>query len=158
METERTSFKGSLLETFLYFGLVFVLLNGTTFMYTLIMGDPRLLVFNYSWIIQIGIPFVSSIIYTLINRNGVLKITDYNDLTPITTQIESLIFRNGYIRIDTNTDYIKYGKKTMWGRFFNYFFREDIEVRISENKVLIFAKRNMLVRIEMKLKYNKRIK
>jgi hypothetical protein len=73
----------------------------------------------------------------------------------LTKQIESLIYKKGYIAIDSKTENVKYVKKTIWGRFFNYFFREDINVRVIENEVLIFAKRNMLNSIELKFIYDK---
>lgn len=46
-------------------------------------------------------------------------------------------------------------KKTKWARFFNYFFRENIRMKITEEEIVIFAKKNLLDSIEMKIKYNR---
>jgi len=69
--------------------------------------------------------------------------------------IEFKHFKKGYTVIDSKTANIKYVKKTKLGKFLNQFFKEDIIVQITENGVSIFAKKNVLDSIVMKLKYDK---
>lgn len=155
MKIERTLFKISISETIILSIFLLVVLNGVIFLFSVVIGKPNLLIYDTAWISQIVFPILYSIMQTSINRNGVLKITDYNNLTTLTKQIESLILKKGYIAVNSKTEDIKYVKKTKWGRFFNHFFRENINVRVTETEVLIFAKRFILAPIGIKLKYDK---
>jgi hypothetical protein len=154
MKIEKTFYKISLQETFLLLGLMLILFNGLIFTYTLITGNPRLLIYDSSWILQFVFPILYSIIMTSINRNGVLKITSFNNATALIEKIELLV-RKRYIRLDSETGNFEYMKKTKWARFFNYFFRENIRMKITEEEIVIFAKKNLLDSIEMKIKYNR---
>jgi hypothetical protein len=154
MKIEKTFYKISLQETFLLLGLMLILFNGLIFTYTLITGNPRLLIYDSSWILQFVFPILYSISMTSINRNGVLKITSFNNATALIEKIELLV-RKRYIRLDSETGNFEYMKKTKWARFFNYFFRENIRMKITEEEIVIFAKKNLLDSIEMKIKYNR---
>jgi hypothetical protein len=154
MKFKKILFRNSLLETFLYFGLLFILINGTIFLFTLIRGNPRFLIYDSSWIIQIAFPFIFSIIQTSVNRNGILKLTVFNDSKTLTEKIDSLV-NNSYIRIVSESGDLNYVKKTKWARFFNYFFRENIKIRVTNNEIMIFAKKNILDSIEMNIKRSK---
>ena len=154
MKLVRKLFKISISETIIFLVFMLVAISGITILFSLIMGNPILSIDESQWIILIGFPFVYAIIQTSINRNGVLQVTGYKDLTTLIKQIESLILKKGFIATESNKGDIKYSKKSKWGRFFNYFLREDIIIRTKEDKTLIFAKRNILVPIEIKLKYN----
>ena len=155
MKLERTFLRVSISETIILSMFLLVVFNFVIFLFSVVIGKPKLLIYDSAWISQIGFPILYSIMQTSINRNGVLKVTDYNDLAKLTKQIESLILGKGYIAVDSKIENIKYIKKTKWGRFFNHFFRENINVWVTENEVLIFAKRNILSPIVMTLKYDK---
>jgi len=155
MKFERTLFKISILETIVLSIFMFVALNGVIFLISLFTGKPRFMFYDTAWILQIIFPFVYATIQTSINRNGVLKLSEYSDLEALTSQIESFFLKKGYIAIYSKTENFKYVKRTKWSRFFNHFFRENINVRISENAVSIFAKKHLLDSIGMKLKYDK---
>ncbi len=155
MKLEKTLFKISISETIILSVFLLVVLNGVIFLFSVVIGKPSFSIMDSGWITQIVFPFVYSIIQTSINRNGVLKLTEFADSETLTRQIESLILKKGYVVIDSNTDNIKYDKRTKWSRFFNYFFKENINVRISESGVSIYAKKHLLDSIEMKLKYGK---
>ena len=154
MKTEKTLFQISLLETFLYFALLLIVLNVPIFIFTLISGAPRLLIYDTSWITQFLFPIGVSIIWTSINRNGFLKLTMFNDSKPLIEKIESLVLKKGYVKIGSETDTYEF---VSWGRFFNYFFRENVRIEITNDEILIYSKKNVLDSIEMKLKYNKTI-
>ena len=154
MKIEKTFYRIELKETILLLGLMLILFNGLIFTYTLITGNPRLLIYDSSWVLQFGFPILYSIITTSINRNGVLKITSFNNATALIEKIELLV-RKRYIRLDSETGNFEYMKKTKWARFFNYFFRENIRMKITEEEIVIFAKKNLLDSIEMKIKYNR---
>jgi hypothetical protein len=156
MKLERNFFEISISETILFSIFVLVVLNGIVFLFSVAIGKPRFFINDSGWISQIVFPFVYSIvILTTVNRNGVLKLTEFDDLVTLTKQIESLLFKKGYIAIDAKPEDVKYVKRTKLGRFFNQFFRENVNVRISENEVSIFAKKRLLDSIGMRLKFGK---
>jgi hypothetical protein len=151
MKTEKTFCKVSIQEMFLLMGLMLILFNGLIFTFTFITGSPRLLVYDTSWIIQFGFPILFSIIWTSINRNGFLRISEFNDSTLLTAKIESIMTKS-YNRFDSETGNIEYLKKTKLARFFNYFFRENIKIEKTKEEIVIFAKKNILDTIELKIK------
>ena len=95
MKLEKTLFKISIKETLILSIFFFFLLNGFVFLISLLTGKPRFLFYDTAWILQIIFPFVYSIIQTSINRNGVLKITEYDDITNLVQHIEPLFFKKG---------------------------------------------------------------
>ncbi len=109
------------------------------------------MVYDTSWIIQFGFPILFSIIWTSINRNGFLRISEFNDSTLLTAKIESIMTKS-YNRFDSETGNIEYLKKTKLARFFNYFFRENIKIEKTKEEIVIFAKKNILDTIELKIK------
>ncbi|MEN6501802.1 MAG: hypothetical protein ABFC55_05430 [Tenuifilaceae bacterium] len=151
MKTEKTFCKVSIQEMFLLMGLMLILFNGLIFTFTFITGSPRLLVYDTSWIIQFGFPILFSIIWTSINRNGFLRISEFNDSTLLTAKIESIMTKS-YNRFDSETGNIEYLKKTKLARFLNYFFRENIKIEKTKEEIVIFAKKNILDTIELKIK------
>jgi len=153
MQFEKKLFKLSLVEPFLYFILMFILINFTFFIFSLIEGNPRFFAYDSSYIIQILMPVLYVVIMTSINRNGVLKIIDFQDSTIINSKLEIYLNKRGYLGIDTGDGTINYIRKTKWGRMLNFFVRENIKIQISENEITIYAKRNLLDSILMKLKY-----
>ena len=156
MKTERTASKISILDTIYLSVFMIVVFNGVIFLFFVIIGEPGFFIMDYMWISQFVFPVLYSIIQTSINRNGVLKVTAFDDQEALIKMIESQLISKSYIAIDSTTENIKYIKKTKWGRFLNYFFREDIRVKVAENEVLVFAKRNHLSSIEWNLIYGKK--
>jgi hypothetical protein len=136
MKFEKTLFKMSFIETIKLSVLLLFVLNGFIFLISYFQGNPRFIFYDSAWITQIFFPIVYSIILTSINRNGVLRVADYDDLTTLMQQIEHLTLKRGYIVENTNHNNILYTKKTKLGRFFNYFFRENINVQTINNEVL----------------------
>lgn len=154
MKTEKTLYKVSIQETFLQIGLMLILFNGLIFTFTLVTNNPRLLIYDSSWILQFVFPILYSIIMTSINRNGILKITQFNDTNALIERIESLMNKK-YIRLGSEIGNFQYVKKTKWARFFNYFFKENILIEKTKEEIVIFAKKNFLDSIELKIKYDK---
>lgn len=156
MKTERNLLKMSLLDTLLYFILLFVFINGIIVLFTIIAGKPRLFIHDSSWISQLLFPVIYSVIQTSINRNGILKITDYSNLNYLKEQIEKSIAKNGLHRIISESEGYIYKRKTKFGRIFSFFVGEKVIVKYSDIQIQIYSKRNMLIHIEQAL--NKPIK
>ncbi|MDY0201672.1 MAG: hypothetical protein RBR40_11870 [Tenuifilaceae bacterium] len=155
MKTDRVLFKLLPLETFSYFVLMVILLNIPLILITLIIGTPRILIYDSSWILQFAFPLLYSIIWTSINRNGVLKLTLFNDSKTLEEKLESFLLKRGYVRNGTETENIQFVRKSKLGKFFNYIFRENIRMKITDTEILIYSKKHLLVPIEMKFKYDK---
>lgn len=86
--------------------------------------------------------------------NGILDLTGFNDTKTLIEKIETRLNKR-YIRVDSKTGDYEYVKRTKWARFLNYFFRENIRIRPENDGFKIFANKNLLDSIEMKIKYDK---
>jgi hypothetical protein len=165
MKFEKVLFSMSFSETLILSMFFLAVFNGFVFLLSLMIGRPGFLLYESAWIPQIIFPVLYSIIQTSINRNGLLKITEYTDLSSLVQKIESLILKKGYIPedvnksdltiADSNTTKLAFVKNTKWSRFFNLFFREDFNLQINKDEVLIFTKRNLILSLLMGLKYDK---
>lgn len=155
MQFEKKLFKISLLETFLYFSLMFILLNGFFYIVSLIEGKPRFLSFESSWVTQVFFPVFYAIIQTAINRNGTLKIDGFQDFIILLKEIDTYLKGIGYINNNnTENQIVTYVRKTKWGRMWNFFLRDNISIQVSDNELTVFAKKNRIDSLLMKLKYN----
>lgn len=155
MHIEKKLLKFSLTDAIRHFALLFMLLNGPISLFTVIQGNPRFLTHDSSWIMQILFPVVYSLIWTSVNRNGILKLTECNEPQAILKQIDSSLKRK-YKKIELETGDYAYTKRTQWARCFNYFSRENVTIQPAADGCQIFAKKNLLDSIEMKIKYNRR--
>ncbi len=77
MNFEKVLFKMSVTDTIILFLFFFLTLNGFIFLMSLVQGNPRFLFYDTAWIIQVVFPFGYVFLLNSINRNGVLKITDF---------------------------------------------------------------------------------
>ncbi|WP_319230543.1 hypothetical protein [Draconibacterium orientale] len=151
MNIERQLFKVSIRETFLYFVLLFVLINGLVFIYTIFQGNARFMLSDSSWIYQIVFPVLFTLVHKSTNRNGELKLKNISDIDIVKNKIDMLILKKGLIKADENSEFEKYTQKTKFGRFLNLFIRENINVRYSEKEVLVYGKKHMLSLLESQL-------
>ncbi|SHG02942.1 hypothetical protein SAMN05444274_1222 [Mariniphaga anaerophila] len=157
MKLERALFKISVKETIFLAIFLLIVLNGVIFIFSVVIGKPSISISGSGWISQIALPIVLAMTQTLINRNGVLKCEEFNDAATLTKKINSLILKKGYISSDSELDKIKYVRKTKLARQLNFIFREEINVRIIDNSISIFGKRNVLESLRMNLKYDRTI-
>ena len=154
MRIERKLSKVSLYETLLYFGLMFILINGTVFLFTFVKGNPRLLLYGSSWLIQFVFPLTLAILQNYINRNGILKLTEFDNPKTLLEKVELPINRS-FKKVVKGSGDFKYLKKTKLARFFNFFFREDVQIKATDDKIMVYAKRGLLDSIEMKVRFGK---
>ncbi|MFP4366513.1 MAG: hypothetical protein ACLFQA_05415 [Bacteroidales bacterium] len=97
MKLEKVLFKMSFTETLILSLFFFGIFNGFILLFMVLTGRTGFLLYDNAWIIQVFFPFMYSIIQTSINRNGILKISGYNDLLSLVKKIENLVFKKGYI-------------------------------------------------------------
>ncbi len=105
---------------------------------------------NPIWIGQIAILLATSLTWNLVNRNGFLIVSEYKDSNSLLKKIE-LILNEKHTKIDSNPSGCKYVKKNKLVRFLEYFTKEYIRIEIKNDEVIIYTKRRLLERIEMKI-------
>ena len=153
MKIERNLMKMSLLDTLLYFVLLFVFINGIIFLFTIIItGEPKIFISDGSWISQLLFPFLYSVIHNSINRNGVVKITDYSDFDYLKEQIEQSILKNRLHVTNIESDSYIYKRKSKIGRIFDVSAGEKVTIKYSDTQIQINSKKNILIQIEQALK------
>ena len=150
MKIVKKLFSLSFLDTILFFGITYTLVSGANYIYTSIEGNPRFFLENPIWIGQIAILLVVSITWNLVNRNGFLIVSEYQDSKLLLEKIE-LILNEKYIKIDSKISACRYVKKNKLVRFFEYFTKEYIRIEIKNDEVTIHTKRKLLERIETKI-------
>ncbi len=156
MKIERKLFKVSFLETFMYFTLVFVFTNAFYYLFTIFQGKARFIVFDdyMSLFYQIGFPVMITLVHKFSHRNVEIKLTEIVDFNGVKNNIDMLILEKGLIKTYKKSDFDNYTRKTNLGRFFNLFLRENINVKYSENEIIILGKSHMISALESQLKFD----
>lgn len=155
MKIEKSYFKVSLKEMAAMIFFALLLVNGIMFLFSLLIGISFTSVFQSTWFISIVYPVGHGVIQSIINKNGVMVLSQFDDLDSLREQLEHSAGRIGYkITYKDNTT-IKFNRKATTGRFMNFLFGEDFKVVLSDDRVEIFGKRNALVRIERRVTYLK---
>jgi len=155
MKIEKRFFKVSVAEMMgmILFGLLLV--NGIVFLFAVLTGASFISVFKNTWLISIFYPVGHGVIQSLINKNGIMIISQFDDLDSLKERLEYSAGRIGYkVTYRDNTN-IKFDRKTKLGRIVNLLFREDFKLVLSGAKVEIYGKRNALIRIERRVTYLK---
>ena len=153
MKFERTLFMISISETLLFGAFYLVVLNVFVLVIALLSGRPFITFIQKSWILLVVYPLLLPILQTTINRNGVLKVEGIDDMPKALKKIDFLLLKKGYTAVNQDSGEIFYAKMKKFDKFFNFILKDDILVKSGENDVQVFAKRNMLMAIEFKLKY-----
>ena len=148
MKIQRQLYKISIKETCLYFLIMFGLINGSFFIYTLVQGNPRFLLSEASWIPQLMFPIFLAVSQNAINRNGVLRFTGFGNVEELKNKLDPIIQNRRLTKAEESPTLARYTKKTKLGQFLNFFLREDIRVKYSREKVLIYGKKHVLDQIE----------
>ena len=154
MKFERTLIKISIKETLLLAVFYIVVLNFFVLVISMIAGRPFITFVQRSWILLVVYPLLLPILQTAIDRNGVLKVEGLKDLPEALKKIDLLLSKKGYTLVNQDSVEISYAKKSKFDQFFNFILKTDILVRSVENELQVFAKRNILMEIEFKLKYS----
>lgn len=157
MKTEKQLSKISFIDTFLYFIIFFISINVSTIAITAILGNLRFLLYDRSWIFQLIFPIFIALTTNSVNRNGILKLTDFKDLGELKNKIDLIFEKRQLIKKDKELNIYSYTKKTILSNFLNLFFREDVNIQYSKDEVQIFAKSNTLFAIESRIKYGNKL-
>ena len=97
-------------------------------------------------------PILMTWIQTSINRNGTMTISGLENISSVIKVIEPVASDYGFLIVERTDTTINFDKRSKWAKFFNIFFRENLKLKIDEDKILISGKRNVLTRLEFKIK------
>ena len=153
MKTEKKLYKVSFFEMIKFTFFIILLVNGVTYLFTLLIGASYMSIFNSTWPILLGYPLAHGVIQSLINRNGVLIINEFEDPELLEKQITYIAGRISYKITDKDNSDIIFRRRTKIGRIQDLLFKEDFKTIFSDNGAEIYGKRNTLLRIEKRLKH-----
>jgi hypothetical protein len=147
MKVEKKIFKLHLLETFLFFLITSFLSFILTYVYTTIIGSPKLFLNYFILGGQSSICLVVSISWNLVNRHGILSVHELEDSNNLFKKI-NLFLNKRFERIDLKTGGYMYVKKKKWQRFLDRFFKENIQIEVKDNQIVMNAREKLLESIE----------
>ncbi|MRT93639.1 hypothetical protein [Ancylomarina sp. 16SWW S1-10-2] len=151
MKTEKKLNKVSISELIKLMLLMFILMIGLIFLYLIIAGKTGFSLHDSTWVLLIGTPIIFAVIQTSINRNSFIKLTDFEDLSSTIKLLDSFILKNGFVSVKQSIEHYEYAKKTKLERFYNLIVNEKIEIKIINNEIFVYAKSNIIDRIESTL-------
>lgn len=154
MKIEKINHNYSVIETILYFIPLFILINISIFIVNILMDKAVFLINDTSWIFQILFPVMFSVVQTAVNRNGEMKITEFENKADLLEKITALAKKRGFVAIAENETNMSFTKRKAFQRFLNFFFKENLLIKNSDNEITVLSKRNFLDLLEMKLKFN----
>jgi len=147
MKIEKKIFRFHLLETFVFFLITSLLSFVLTYIYTTIIGSHEL--FSNVFILcgQLSICLVSSIVWNLVNRHGILSVHELEDSNNLFEKI-NLYLNKRFERIDLKSGGYMYIKKKKWQRFLDRFLKENIQIEVKDNQIVMNAREKLLDSIE----------
>jgi len=102
------------------------------------------------------IPLTQGLFQALINRNGLIKIESTDKSQVVFAKIEELLKQNGYREIEQNSGNSLFEYRTYWKTIINM-NRGKVKILHNEAFIEVFGKRNLLNRIEIKVRFDKEI-
>lgn len=157
MKVDRELFNVSIRDIFWYFFFQFVLINSFAFGYSVIKGTPRFLLYDAAILIQVIFPIVNAVLYGMINRNGMLRISGYTDIDLIKDKIESVMMMKRLVKKEISNGHFMYSKYPNKSMIYRFFFNEELEIKYADDSIDIFGKRNSFRTLEIKLRFDKNI-
>ena len=157
MKTEKKLKSVSLPEMAIISLTLLLLFNGLAYLiFTIFFKMSFTELFAKTWIILIFIPLIQGIIQSSINRNGILTIDSKDKTNVVLVKIEKLLNQREYKIIESNKGNSIFEFKTIWKRLTNI-NSGKVVISNHEGFVEILGKRNILSRIETKLRYDREL-
>lgn len=157
MKIEKHFFRISIKDIIYIFLATFLAINIITVGFTFVQEELRFFLHAASWPIQILLPIIIAIIFGVANRDGVMKITNTPDYTYTINKIELLLEKRGLGKTVIEPGLISYTKRSRLGSLFFSIFREDVSIRISDDEILIYGKRNTFSAIYTNIRFDKKL-
>ncbi|MCK7532178.1 MAG: hypothetical protein MZV63_14685 [Marinilabiliales bacterium] len=93
-------------------------------------------------------PVISILLRLAVNRNGVLILSETDDLLRVQKFIDVSAREMGYAISRRAGNTIEFEPNSRWNKFLNFFFREGLRLTIEADSLIIFGKRNVLKLVE----------
>lgn len=129
----------------IFFILQFIIFN-------LIAGRSFTDDFFGQWFFVMVFPFLYTLIIVYHNKNGTMTISDLGNPQKILSGIDQVMDKWGFKETRKENERTVYDKKTKWGRFWNYIYKEGLEVIHEGDNIKLKGKRNTFLKLEYKLK------
>jgi hypothetical protein len=104
------------------------------------------------WIHPLMYPTIFALGSSYINKNGIMTISDLDNPQKILSGIGQVMDKWGFKETRKDTERTIYDKKTKWGRFWNFIFKEGLEINQEGDQLILKGKRNTFLQLEYKLK------
>ncbi len=151
MKIEKKINKISISELIKLMLFMFVLSYGLFFLLLILTGKTIYHIKYTTGGFLIINAIISAVIQTSINRNSILKLTDFDNPTNTIKNLESIILKSGYSSVKLSIEDYKYDKKTRLGRLFGLIVDEKIELKIINNEIFAYMKSRMIDKVESEL-------
>lgn len=151
MNIEKKFFK-SVAADFVLFALFMFILLVIMIGLLLFITGRNLSSFKEIAVIWSLYPILAAWIQTSINRPGIMTISGLNNSSNLIDSLEAGALNLDFIVTERTDTVIKFDKKSKMSRFINIFGRENLKVILENEMVLIHGKKNILKRLELRIK------
>lgn len=134
-------------------GSLFVIFFTAQFIiFNLLIGRSFTEDFLSQWLFIILYPFVIALANVSVNKKGTMTISELKEAQIILSEIGQVMDKWGYKVTSKDHDCLVYDKKNKWGRFWNFIFKEGIEIIPEGDQIKLKGRRNSFLNLESKLK------
>ena len=152
MEIEKKYFGISYSEMVVLILFILLFVNVLALLASLIIGISYLQILSTGWFLFLVYPVAHGVIQSVIDKNGVLIISGYDDFQALKRELKTISRRISYQVTERHDNVFKFNRSTRLGRMLNLFFREDFTMVVRNGTVEIYGKHNTLIRIERRFK------
>ena len=153
MKIDKTYEKFSVRDFILLWSAMFIIFVILQFLiYFLLLGKSVRENLVSFWIHPLMYPTIFALGLSYHNKNGTMTISEMEDPRRILSGIGQVMDKWGFKETRKENERTVYDKKTKWGRFWNYIFKECLEVIHEGDQIVLKGKRNTFFRLEYKLK------
>lgn len=127
-----------------YFSLLVIALYFISLLVAwLLLRGRNVTFFELAFILSVS-PVITIALRLAVNRNGVLVISETDNLSRVQKLVENSAQKFNYFASSTTGNRIDFKSKSGWGKLLNFFFRENLTLTTEEDILTIFGKRNVL--------------
>jgi hypothetical protein len=153
MKIEKTYEKFSVRDFIMLWSAIFTIFVIIQFLIYFFLLDKSIRENMISfWIHPLMYPTIFALGSGYLNKNGIMTISDLDNPQKILSGIDQVMDKWGFTETRKDHERTVYDKKTKWGRFWNYIFKEGLEVIHEGDNIKLRGKRNTFLRLEYKLK------
>ncbi len=152
MKTEIKLLKASFIDVFLFTIFFLVIINLFAWLISMVLPFNYTETLHRSWLNIIVIPIIFGLIISLGNRKAELVLSGIDNVEDVLKKIEGLIVKKNFRIKSKVVNQICFERKTLFGRFFDFFAREAYTMKCSNDMFVISSKRGILQQLNWKIK------